>query len=211
MADLVGMADMNDPGKMWDARYAGEKTVYGTGPNAFFADVLKGLSQGHMLLPGDGEGRNAVHAAASGWSVRSFDASEVGVKKSGDLAALRGVTVQAEVGDCRTWEPGERFDVVGLFYLHLLPSMRPDFHHKVQGWLKPGGLVVLEGFGPGQLAFGSGGPKRLDMLFSEAMLRRDFSGLEVIQCETVGVDLDEGPYHQGPAEVTRLVARTAES
>ena len=211
MADLVGMADMNDPGKMWDARYAGEKTVYGTGPNAFFADVLKGLSQGHMLLPGDGEGRNAVHAAASGWSVRSFDASEVGVKKSGDLAALRGVTVQAEVGDCRTWEPGERFDVVGLFYLHLLPSMRPDFHHKVQGWLKPGGLVVLEGFGPGQLAFGSGGPKRLDMLFSEAMLRRDFSGLEVIQCETVGVDLDEGPNHQGPAEVTRLVARTAES
>lgn len=205
--ELGGMSDMKTPGKMWDARYGSESTVYGTAPNAFFAEQLAQFKPGRMLLPGDGEGRNAVHAAVSGWSVRSFDASGVGVQKSLDMAAARGVTVDAEVGDCRTWIPGERFDVIGLFYLHLLPEMRPDFHRVATSWLKPGGTLLLEGFAPGQLRCSSGGPKRLDMLFTEEMVRGDFSGLEVATCQTLQVVLDEGPYHQGPAEVTRLVAR----
>ncbi len=207
MADLAFMADMLQPGEMWNARYSGEPAVYGTLPNAFFADKLNGMATGRMLLPGDGEGRNAVHAATCGWSVRSFDAADVGVDKSLALAATRQVVVEAEVGDCRTWSPGESFDLIGLFYLHLLPSMRGDFHKRLKDWLKPGGTMLLEGFGPGQLDFNSGGPKRPDMLFTADMLQRDFIGLDVVQCETVKVVLDEGPYHQGPAEVTRLVAR----
>ena len=75
------------------------------------------------------------------------------------------------------------------------------------GWLKPGGTLILEGFGPGQLAFSSGGPKVLDMLFTTAMLESDFAGLEVQLCVTEEAVLDEGPYHQGQAELTRLVAR----
>ncbi len=201
------MSDMKTPGKMWDARYKNEATVYGTEPNAFLADQLAALKAGRALFPGDGEGRNALHTAALGWSVRSFDASGVGVKKSLDLAATRGVTIDAEVGDCRTWTPGESFDLIGLFYLHLLPEMRLDFHAAVTKWLNPGGLLLLEGFGPGQLRFTSGGPKNPEMLFAEDMMRRDFSGLDVSLCQTLEVVLDEGPYHQGPAEVTRLVAR----
>jgi len=199
--------DMHNPGPMWDERYGAAPTVYGFGPNAFFAQQLRGLSVGRLLLPGDGEGRNACHAAEQGWSVRSFDASEVGVRKSRQWAAERGVQIAAEVGDCRTWEPGEAFDVIGLFYLHLPSDMRPGFHARVTTWLKPGGRIILEGFGPGQLQYTSGGPKREDMLFTPDMMEADFSGLEMEQCETLQVELDEGPFHQGRAEVTRMVAR----
>ena len=69
------------------------------------------------------------------------------------------------------------------------------------------GTLILEGFGPGQLAFTSGGPKALDMLFTTAMLEKDFAGLDVQMCVTEEAVLDEGPYHQGRAELTRLVAR----
>ena len=45
------------------------------------------------------------------------------------------------------------------------------------------------------------------MLFTTAMLEGDFAGLEVQLCVTEEAVLDEGPYHQGRAELTRLVAR----
>ena len=82
----------DDPGSFWNARFGAEPTVYGEGPNVFFANQLEALSPGRILLPGDGEGRNAVHAAGQGWSVRSFDASSVGVEKALAHAAKRGVS-----------------------------------------------------------------------------------------------------------------------
>ena len=197
----------DDPGSFWNARFGAEPTVYGEGPNVFFANQLGVLAPGRILLPGDGEGRNAVHAAEQGWSVRSFDASSVGVEKALALAARRGVSISAEVGDASDWEPGEAFDAIGLCYLHLPPPLRTDFHPRVARWLKPGGTLILEGFGPGQLAFTSGGPKALEMLFTTTMLEADFAGLEVQRCVTEEAVLDEGPYHQGRAELTRLVAR----
>ena len=198
---------MSDSGAFWNARFGAEPTVYGEGPNVFFAEELALLKPGRILLPGDGEGRNAVHAAVQGWSVRSFDASSVGVDKARAMAAQRGVTIEAEVGDARDWAPGESFDAIGLCYLHTPPALRAAFHPRVVDWLKPGGTLIVEGFGPGQLAFTSGGPKALDMLFTTAMLEADFAGLEVVLSVTEEVVLDEGPYHQGPAEVTRFVAR----
>lgn len=201
------MFDPENPGRHWDERYGEEPTVYGVKPNAFFARQLVRLPLGRILLPGDGEGRNAVHAAQLGWSVRSFDASPVGVAKSLAMAEEKGVSIEAEVARCEDWSPGEVFDVIGLFYLHLPAGLRADFHARTVQWLKPGGIVVLEGFAPGQLRFGSGGPKALDMLFSADVLERDFSGLEVTYAATLEVELDEGPYHQGTAEVTRIVAR----
>ena len=89
----LGSTRQEDPGVFWNARFGAEPTVYGEGPNVFFAEQLLGLTPGRILLPGDGEGRNAVHAAEQGWSVRSFDASSVGVKKALDMAARRGVTI----------------------------------------------------------------------------------------------------------------------
>lgn len=61
---------------IWDKRYAGDEYVYGIHPNIFFKEKIKGIKPGKILLPAEGEGRNAVYAAALGWNVSAFDFSD---------------------------------------------------------------------------------------------------------------------------------------
>ena len=191
----------DDPGSFWNARFGAEPTVYGEGPNVFFANHLGALTSGRILLPGDGEGRNAVHARSRagrpGRSMRLRWASKA-------LAlAPSGASITPRSG-CGHLGAREAFDAA-LCYLHLPLPLRADFHPRVARWLKPGGTLILED-SVQSLAF-SGGPKALEMLFTTAMLEKDFAGLDVQMCVTEEAVLDEGPYHQGRAELTRLVAR----
>ncbi|MGB1481073.1 MAG: SAM-dependent methyltransferase [Flavobacteriales bacterium] len=208
---------------MWDERYRAHETVYGTTPNVFWASQLGVLAAGFAAgsaasdvpgtaaLPCDGEGRNAVAAAKAGWDVWSFDASEVGVKKSLDLAAEAGVSIRAEVGDAFEVVPGAQFDVVGLVFAHMPADRREEFHRRAWSWVKPGGRLVVEGFHRDQLGLTSGGPKDVAMLFEETTLASDlFQGgseadgrvLWQARCEQI---LDEGPFHQGPAVTCQWV------
>ncbi|WP_212747638.1 hypothetical protein [Fodinibius saliphilus] len=68
--------------KFWNERYSGNHFVYGTHPNTFFKQQLDKLSPGELLMPAEGEGRNAVYAAEQGWSVTAFDVSAKAQKKS---------------------------------------------------------------------------------------------------------------------------------
>ena len=64
-----------------------EEYVYGTEPNQFFKEQLqKIIPAGKLLLPGEGEGRNAVYAAKLGWMVDAFDQSSVARTKALNLA-----------------------------------------------------------------------------------------------------------------------------
>jgi len=65
----------------WDNRYSTEEYVYGTEPNEFFCECMKMLEPGKLLLPGEGEGRNATWAAQMSWVVDAFDQSTAGQKK----------------------------------------------------------------------------------------------------------------------------------
>lgn len=50
--------------EMWDKRYGNTEYAYGEEPNAFFKKTLDKLDlKGSILLPAEGEGRNAVYAA----------------------------------------------------------------------------------------------------------------------------------------------------
>lgn len=68
--------------QFWNERYSQAEYVYGETPNVFFAAQLDKLSAGTIILPCEGEGRNAVYAASQGWEVKAFDASEAGQKKA---------------------------------------------------------------------------------------------------------------------------------
>ena len=192
--------------EFWNERYGAEEAAYGKEPNAFLAEQLALLTPGSVLLPCDGEGRNALHAARTGWDVHSFDYSSEGVEKAQRWAAEADVTLNACVADAFAFEPGRSFDVVALVFAHMPADKRQAFHHRAASWLRPGGTLILEGFNPDQLQFTSGGPKDPSMLFTEAMLREDFAELDIVQCELARTELSEGPFHQGPAAVARLVA-----
>lgn len=193
----------------WNERYAQSEYAYGEVPNQFFQDQLpKPFGEGQALFPGEGEGRNAVYAAQRGWTVCAFDLSARGQEKALQLATQRQVDLRYEVANVLEYEfPEMEYDLIGLFFVHLPPELRQLLHQKTVTALRTGGMVILEAFHPRQLGLDSGGPKRTDMLYSTENLREDFSKLDIQQLQhTVGY-LREGRYHQGEAQLTRMIAK----
>ncbi|MFH6767652.1 class I SAM-dependent methyltransferase [Gaetbulibacter aquiaggeris] len=199
---------------LWDTRFGQKEYAYGTLPNAFFKSVIDTYNvEGKLLLPAEGEGRNAVYAAKKGFDVYAFDTSTEGKKKAMKLAKENNVTINYEVGDFYSLELlKEKFDAVVLIFAHFTPDIVSDYHKKITELLKPNGLVILEGFSENHIEFQknnpkAGGPKNLEMLFSKKTITRDFPDFEIIKLEEVEVELDEGIFHQGKAKVIRFIGR----
>lgn len=187
----------------WNQRYAADEYAYGTAPNAFFKAVLDPLPPGRILLPAEGEGRNAVYAAKLGWEVVAFDQSEGGQKKAMKLAHEANVTITYNVVDALEYKSEPFFDLIFYGFFHVPPIVLQPIYDHLNTFLKPGGTLLLEGFSKNNLGKGSGGPQSEAMLFSAESildLLDDCSKLEVWEEETI---LNEGPYHQGSAYVIR--------
>ncbi len=193
--------------EMWDQRYAGEDFVYGREPNPYFREQIEKLSPGRILLPGEGEGRNAVFAAKLGWQVAAFDQSAEGRRKALQLASDEGVHITYDVTDVMHAEymPGS-FDLIALLYLHLPAMIRRDAHRRMASLLRPEGVLLLEGFSTDQTAYDSGGPKDVSMLFDPYLISEDFKTLRVNYLEKTTIMLAAGRGHSGPASVVRFAA-----
>ena len=196
----------------WNSRYAEPGYAYGTEPNAFLVSQKKYLKPGGKALAvADGEGRNGVWLAQQGLDVLSVDASEVGLRKTQELAADRGVAIRTEKVDLTTWKwPEQKFDVVAAIFIHFPPEVRARMHRRMFEALKPGGVLILEAFTPEQLTYKSGGPPVAEMLYTADMLRIDFAGGEILFIEEAIAELTEGNYHRGAGAVVRLVLRRPE-
>ena len=195
------------PGKeFWNNRYGASEYAYGVEPNVFFQHQLDTLNPGTLLLPAEGEGRNAVYAASRGWKVTCFDQSEMGRKKALQLAAEKGVEIDYRIASIDDFDTNERFDAIGLVYVHLPSPLRSSFHNYMVELLNPDGRIILEAFSKEQLGRTSGGPQDLQLLYSIDELEDDFNELEDLSIEELEVDLMEGPFHEGKAMVLRLIA-----
>ncbi len=189
----------------WNQRYAEEAYAYGSEPNAFFKAQLDQRTPGRLLLPAEGEGRNAVYAALQGWEVVAFDQSESGKQKALKLAAKAGVSLSYLVEDALAVNFEPNFDLIFYGFFHTPPNVLQPIYTHLNSFLKPGGTILLEGFSKRNLGRGSGGPQNEAMLFSTesiSSLFDDCTALEVWEEETM---LNEGPYHQGSACLIRSI------
>jgi SAM-dependent methyltransferase len=193
----------------WDERYAGGGFQFGDAPNLFLLSQADRLKPGmRALAVGDGEGRNGVWLAEHGLAATSVDWSAVGLAKASALAARRGVALRTITADVSRWDwPVAGFDVIAWIFVHLPPEDRAMACAGALRALAPGGLLLLECFTPAQEGRRSGGPKDPALLWSRALVERHFAGLEVLELLEGTVALDEGPRHQGLAEVVRAVLR----
>ena len=190
----------------WNERYSEKEYVYGETPNAFFATQLNALQPGTIILPCEGEGRNAVYAAAKGWKVNAFDSSEAGKIKALQLADKRNVVINYAINDATVINyPENSADVVAFIYAHFPLAIRQQIHRKAIQWLKPDGKIIIEAFNPDQLKNNSGGPKELSMLYTEEILKDDFKELQIELLQTLQTTLNEGKYHKGVADIIRFV------
>ncbi len=202
---------MTDPGiERWDQRFAQEEYVFGERPNAFLVRQKERLLGCRTALSvADGEGRNGVWLAEIGLAVTAVEGSAVGQEKARRLAARRGVTLDFVLADLATWEwPEQAFDaVVGIFIQFAGPALRERLFAGMRRALKPGGLLLIEGYRPEQIAYGTGGPKAAENLYTEAMLREAFAGMSIERLETYDARIDEGSGHHGMSALIDLVAR----
>ena len=189
---------------IWNQRYAQEEYVYGVNPNEFYKEELSKLQPGKILFPAEGEGRNAVYAAIKGWDVVAFDSSEEAKKKAEKLAEKNNVRLNYQTASIEEFEYDENsFDAIVLIYVHTMN--REQNHQKLLRMLKPGGVIILEGFSKEQLMNNSGGPRNSEMLLSEEELTRDFNDLKEKQITKTETELNEGQLHKGKASVIRLL------
>jgi SAM-dependent methyltransferase len=191
----------------WDERYARQEYIYGTEPNKFLKEQLSLLKPGRILFPAEGEGRNAVFAASIGWETDAFDQSVEGQRKAIKLATHKGVSIDYYIQSLNDWNPEpDQYDCIALIFVHLPEGLRQQVHNAVIRSLKPGGTLLLEAFTLNQLPRTSGGPKTAELLFTRELIVSDFKELIFTEFAESQTTLNEGPLHQGLADVIQLTA-----
>ncbi|QSX34152.1 class I SAM-dependent methyltransferase [Shewanella avicenniae] len=193
---------------MWDEIFNSDRYVYGTEPNQFLAENVQQLPKGKVLCLADGEGRNSVFLAKQGYQVTAVDLSKVGLEKAAKLAASQGVAVEYIHADLAEFEFGtEQWDAIVSVFCHLPSSLRQQVHQRALQGLKPNGVFLLEGYTPRQLAFGTGGPKMLDLLMEPDAIAAEFAEANILQLAEIERDIIEGDKHTGTGAVVQLIAK----
>ena len=194
----------------WEDRYRVPDYVFGKEPNYFLVSCKALLPRsGKALAVADGEGRNGIWLAEQGLEVLSLDFSPSAQQKARALAKQRGVTLTIAQADVHTWDyPEAAFDVVvEIFTQFSTPAERAKKWAGMRKALKRGGLLIIQGYTPKQLQYGTGGPKQVENLYTRAMLEeafRDFRDMKIVEEE---IEIYEGTSHGGMSAVINLTAR----
>ncbi len=189
--------------QIWDKRYASNEYAYGIQPNVFFKEKIDKMKPGKILLPAEGEGRNAVYAAKLGWDVFAFDFSSKARDKAQKLSKKNNVDIVYNIHELKDADyEQESFDVVALIYAHA--HDRKENHQHLMKFLKPGGLVIIEAFSKNQINTNSNGPKDVNMLYSIEELEGDFIQLSKVDVWLDEIELNEGVFHKGKSSIIRL-------
>lgn len=195
---------------VWDKRFAGKDYVYGTKPSLFLRTHRARLEGGgRALAVADGEGRNGVFLAEQGLDVVSMDSSPNAQRKAERLAVERGVPLELALADIASWPWTEaEFDLVaGIFIQFMGSELRAEIFAGMKRTVRPGGLVLVHGYTPKQLDFGTGGPGRADNLYTVDMLAGAFADFDILELSEYEAELDEGAGHSGRSALVDLVAR----
>ena len=194
----------------WNKRYSAPEYIFGEGPNYFLA-ACKGMlpTSGTALAIADGEGRNGVFLAEQGLAVTSLDFSPNGQAKAKVLADKRGVKVNIVEANVHTWAyPENAFDVVvEIFTQFSTPPERAVKWAGMRRALKPGGLMIIQGYTPQQLEYKTGGPGVLDQLYTRAMIEAAFAGFHDVKFTEEELEMHEGTSHGGMSAVVGFTGR----
>lgn len=194
----------------WQERYSTPDYRFGKEPNEFLVRCKRLLPRtGKVLAVADGEGRNGVWLAKQGLDVLSIDFSPAALGKARKLADENKVAVIFEEADVHTWPyPDEEFDVVAeIFTQFSTPEQRVQKWTGMRRALKRGGLLIVQGYTPKQLDYGTGGPKQIEHLYTREMLERTFGDLTDVRIVEEERELNEGAGHAGMSAIIGLTAR----
>ena len=132
---------------MFNNIYTSKKPGYATEPNALLISTVEGRKPGRALDIGMGQGRNSVFLALKGWDVTGFDLSDEGIATARRNAERAAVKINAILGTEDAFDYGtERWDLI-VFVYEPFPITTAAYVERLRRSLRPGGLIVIEGFG----------------------------------------------------------------
>lgn len=203
------MSAFENPKERWTQRFQTDDYIFGLEPNAYLRSQSRHLTPGRTLAIADGEGRNGVWLAEQGHAVDSFDFIEAAVHKARQLAAQRNVAIHAVCCDWAQfdWRPDTYDNVVGIFFQFLAPDERQRVFAHIDRVLKPGGTLLLQGYGLGQLQYNTGGPGKREHLYDEALLLDAFPAYARLDLQTYEAEIQEGQAHRGRSALVGYVGR----
>ncbi|MBV6657873.1 MAG: class I SAM-dependent methyltransferase [Devosiaceae bacterium] len=194
---------------MWEERYAkAGDYLFGQAPAQVLVENpwITGGAQ-TCLCVADGEGRNGVWLAQQGLTVTSFDLSPTAVERARALANKAEVTVESHVSTWEAWDWSQQFDlVVAIFIQFVGPEARVGQFETLRQAVKPGGRLVLHGYTPEQLTFGTGGPPFAENMYTLDLLSGAFSDWRIERLAAYEREVQEGRGHSGQSALIDLVA-----
>lgn len=192
----------------WQKRFDTEEYVFGKEPNEFIREAAELFNPGPDILAiAEGEGRNAVYLAGFGNRVTIWDFAESGLAKAQQLAEEKNVRLMTELKDLTKTEwPADRYDAVICVFGHFPSELRSKILEGVRKTVKPGGVFITEVYAKEQLAYGTGGPKEEDYLYSLENFKT-FGGWETLRLEKKEVERYEGSGHNGRSCVIQYAGR----
>ncbi|MEZ5714485.1 MAG: methyltransferase domain-containing protein [Paracoccaceae bacterium] len=192
---------------MWEERFAASPDfVFGKEPARFLTEHESWFEPGQTALSvADGEGRNSVWLAGRGLAVTALEFAPSALRRAHALAAERGATVDFRQFDVLAQDFDGEFDIVlGLFIQFVGPVDRAKLFAKMKGATRPGGLIMLHGYTPEQVAHGTGGPPSVANMYTEKTLREAFPGWEVLEVSEYEREAQSG---KGIAAYIDFIAR----
>lgn len=193
----------------WQERYGAPGYLFGTAPNAFLKSQAHRLHKGQTALAiADGEGRNGVFLAEQGLDVLSLDFSAAAQEKARQLAAERGVMLRIEQADVINWPyPAETFDVVAAIFIQFAtPDERAKMFAGIKRTLKKGGLLLMQGYRPKQLDYKTGGPSKIENLYTRETIEAAFGDFASLSIREHDSEIHEGSGHGGMSALIDVVA-----
>jgi len=170
----------------WNQILTADTPLFNTKPNEFLMEIAKGRKPGTALDVGMGQGRNAIWLAQQGWDVTGFDPADRAVALAQETARKLGVRLKTEIKGMENFNFGEaRWDMILLSYVGGR-EMKETFERA----LKPGGVLVVEGFHRDATNGRSIGGA---VVFDTGELPQLFSGLRVVRYEEPLAIADFGP------------------
>jgi 2-polyprenyl-3-methyl-5-hydroxy-6-metoxy-1,4-benzoquinol methylase len=203
--------NFDDAKEFWNKRFDKEEFIFGKEPNEYLAlQTRKHLKPNNKVLCiADGEGRNGVWLAKQGMQVVGFDASDIALRKAKQFAKDNQVEIAYSLSDTDgfDWQENVYDAVIAIFIQFADPQMRERIFQQIHKALKPGGILILQGYTPKQLEYKTGGPSLIEHLYTEEMIRDLTKEFEMLDLRCYEQELNEGARHAGMSALLGLVAK----
>ncbi len=129
--------------------YSAKKPPFRQEASQFLGRIVEDLKPGTALDVAMGQGRNALYLASKGWDVTGYDVAEKGLEMAQNAAKKSGFSLKTTRATHADFDYGiAKWDlVVEAFAFTDLSD--PAYRKRVVDSLRPGGVLVIDGFGGG--------------------------------------------------------------